>query len=102
MKWDLLKKHIKNAVKYLQKLIVRSEDSSLTFEGACSYVTQLSDLYDECKWDQLTPGLSALLDQSIEVIRKNVGKAKWVQMTLDEALWLKEHMPEIKFFKYAF
>lgn len=79
-----------------------SEDSPLTFEGACSYVTQLSDLYDECKWDQLTPGLSALLDQSIEVIRNNVDKAKWVQMTLDEALWLKEHMPEIKFFKYTF
>lgn len=79
-----------------------SEDSPLTFEGACSYVTQLSDLYGECKWDQITSRLSKLLDQSIEVIRNNVGRAKWVQMTLDEAMWLREHMPEIKFFKYTF
>lgn len=75
------------------------EENKLSFEGACSYVTQLSDLYDEQGWDQLTPGLSALLDQSIDVIRDNVNKAKWVQMTLNEALWLREHMPEITFVK---
>lgn len=79
-----------------------AEDGKLSFEGACSYVNQLSDLYDEQGWDQLTPGLSALLDQSIEVIKDNVNKEKWVKMTLDEALWLRENMPELTFFKSSF
>ena len=70
-----------------------------TFEGACSFVDQLSDLYDENDWRQLTPGLAAMLNQSIDILKRNLNKAKWVQMTLDNAEYLKENMPEITFFK---
>lgn len=76
-----------------------NEDGQLSFDGACSYVNQLSDLYDERGWRQLTPGLSSLLDQSIEVLKQNVDKAKWVKMTLSDAEYLKDHMPKITFFK---
>lgn len=71
----------------------------LSFDGACSFVDQLSDLYDDEEWRQLTPGLSALLDQSIEVIKKNNKQENWIRMTLDNALYLREHMDEIKFVK---
>ena len=59
----------------------------------------MSDLYDDEGWRQLTPGLSALLDQSIEVIKKNATQENWIQMTLDNALYLREHMDEISFVK---
>ena len=71
----------------------------LSFDGACSFVDQLSDLYDDEGWRQLTPGLSVLLDKSIEVIKKNNSHENWVQMTLDNALYLREHMDEIEFVK---
>lgn len=72
----------------------------LSFDGACSFIDQLSDLYDDEGWRQLTPGLSALLDQSIEVLKKNVDRQEnWIQMTLDNALYLREHMDEIAFVK---
>ena len=48
----------------------------LSFDGACSFVDQLLDLYDDEGWRQLTPGLSVLLDQSIEVIKKNAEQEK--------------------------
>lgn len=75
------------------------DDIDLTFDGACSFVNQLSDLYDEEQWRQLTPGLSSLLDKSIDVIKQNVDKAKWVKITLDDAEYLREHMPQITFFR---
>ena len=74
-------------------------NKQLSFDGACSFVDQLSDLYDEEGWRQLTPGLLVLLDTSIEVIKNNVGSEKWIQMTLDNALYLREHMHEIEFVK---
>ena len=79
-----------------------NENGKLSFEGACSFVNQLSDIYDEHGWRQLTPGLSSLLDQSIEVLKQNLDRAKWVKMTLDDAEYLKEHMPVITFFKDTF
>ena len=83
------------------QLINEDEDGKkeLSFDGACSFVDQLSDLYDDEGWRQLTPGLSALLDQSIEVIKKNTKQENWIQMTLDNALYLREHMDEISFVK---
>ena len=75
------------------------QHESLSFDGACSFVDQLSDLYDDEGWRQLTPGLSSLLDKSIEVIKQNIGSENWIQMTLDNAVYLKEHMPEITFVK---
>ena len=83
------------------QLINEDEPSKreLSFDGACSFVDQLSDLYDDEGWRQLTPGLSAMLDQSIEVIKKNAEQEKWIQMTLDNALYLREHMDEISFVK---
>lgn len=71
----------------------------LSFDGACSFVDQLSDLYDDEGWRQLTPGLSVLLDKAIEVIKKNSEQENWIQMTLDNAIYLREHMDEIKFVK---
>ena len=78
---------------------VESSKKELSFDGACSFVDQLSDLYDDEGWRQLTPGLSTLLDQSIEVIKNNAEQEKWIQMTLDNALYLREHMDEISFVK---
>ena len=76
-----------------------SSKKELSFDGACSFVDQLSDLYDDEGWRQLTPGLSAMLDQSIEVITKNARTENWIQMTLDNALYLRDHMAEITFVK---
>ena len=83
------------------QLINEDEDGKkeLSFDGACSFVDQLSDLYDDKGWRQLTPWLSALLDHSIEVIKKNTKQENWIQMTLDNALYLREHMDEILFVK---
>ena len=78
-----------------------NEDASqqLSFDGACSFIDQLSDLYDEENWRQLTPGLSAMLDASIDVIENANNREKWVQMTLNNAKYLREHMPKITFIK---
>lgn len=89
-------------------LIKESDDSNneipeaLSFDGACSFVNQLSDLYDEEQLDQLTPGLSSLLDTSIKVLHANINNAKWVKMTLDNAKFLRSHISEIKPFKHNF
>lgn len=89
-------------------LIKESDDidskisETLSFDGACSFVNQLSDLYDEEQLDQLTPGLSSLLDASIKVLHANLNNAKWVKMTLDNAKFLRNHISEIKPFKHNF
>lgn len=72
-----------------------SANSPSTFKEACSFVEQLSELYDEDEWRQLTPGLSSMLDTSIEILKANDSKADWVKLTLDDALYLREHMPEV-------
>ena len=76
-----------------------SNDGPTTFKGACSFVNQLSDLYDEEGWRQLTPGLSSMLNTSIEILKNNIDKAEWVKMTLDDAMYLREHMPGITLIK---
>lgn len=81
------------------QMINENKSSQLSFDGACSFIDQLSDLYDEEDWRQLTPGLSAMLDASIDIIEKSENRENWVKMTLDNAKYLKEHMPKITFVK---
>lgn len=78
------------------------DKKDISFEGACSFVNQLSDLYDEENWRQLTPGLSSLLSTSIHILENNLDRAKWVKVTLDDARYLKDHMSEITFIKNPF
>lgn len=70
----------------------------LSFEGACSFVNQLSDMYDEEGIRQLPPTLSAVLDQSIEILKSNVNRAKWVKMTLSDAEYLRQNISTIELF----
>lgn len=68
----------------------------LSFKGACSFVNQLSDMYDEEGIRQLPPQLSAVLDQSIGVLKDNIGYAKWVQTTLADAEYLRQHISSVE------
>jgi hypothetical protein len=68
----------------------------LSFKGACAFVNQLSDMYDEEGLRQLPPQLSAVLDQSIDILEDNIGYAKWVQMTLNDAKYLRQHISTIE------
>lgn len=62
---------------------------------ASSFVNQLSDLHDEKGWRELTPGLSDELGTAIQTLEKYKEYAPWVQYTLENALSLRELMPEI-------
>ena len=53
-------------------------------------------MYDEEGIRQLPPQLSAVLDQSIEVLEDNINYAKWVQTTLDDAKYLRSHILSIE------
>ena len=66
-----------------------------TFNGACSFVNQLSDLYDEKNFRQLTPGLASLLEQSIEILRININFQPWVSRTLENAEYLRDNTDRI-------
>lgn len=66
------------------------------FHYAVSFVDQLSDLYDEEGFRDLTPGLADDLDSSIKILEKYKNHKDWVKNTLDNALNLKELMPRIK------
>lgn len=66
-----------------------------SFKGACSFVNQLSDLYDEKNFRQLTPGLVSLLEQSIEILKTNINLYPWVSRTLDNAEYLRDNTDRI-------
>ena len=77
-------------------LLKESGDELKDFHYAVSFVDQLSDLYDEEGLRDLTPGLAKDLDLAIKTLEKYKHHKDWVQYTLDNALNLKELMPEIK------
>lgn len=66
-----------------------------SFKGACSFVNQLSDMYDEENLCQLPPGLSSMLDQSIDILKDNLNTASWVSKTLEDAEYLRENISTI-------
>lgn len=66
---------------------------------AASFINQLSDLYDEDGFRELTPGLSAELDTAMETLDKYKHQESWVKYTLATAHSLRELMPEIKPFQ---
>lgn len=86
-------KSILNGISSLNESFIGKK---LSFKGACSFVNQLSDMYDEEGIRQLPPQLSAVLDQSIEVLEDNINYAKWVQTTLDDAKYLRSHISSIE------
>lgn len=63
---------------------------------AVSFVDQLTDLYDEEGFRDLTPGLSAELDASIETLEKHLTQRTWVKHALSSARFLRESMPGIE------
>ena len=67
------------------------------FLSAVSFVDQLSDLYDEEGFRELTPSLSEYLDSSIETPRKYKDYKPWVERTLENAENLRELMPDLEF-----
>lgn len=93
-----------NRHEFNAQALAETDDKFLpgSFKGACSFVDQLSDLYDEQGWDQLTPGLSAMLDKSINILKQNTDKGTWVSQYIDNAEYLRENMPEITFVKNKF
>jgi hypothetical protein len=57
----------------------------------------MSDLYDEEGFRTLTPGLSGDLDVAIETLRQHKDEDKWISNMLENAISLRESMPEVKF-----
>lgn len=68
-----------------------------SFKAACSFVNQLSDMYDEQNLCQLPPGLSSMLDQSIDILKDNLDTAAWVSKTLEDAEYLRDNISTITY-----
>ena len=66
-----------------------------SFKAACSFINQLSDMYDEKNLCQLPPGLSSMLDQSIIILKDNLNTASWVNKTLEDAEYLRDNISTI-------
>lgn len=62
---------------------------------ASLFVRQLSALHDNTGCGDLTPGLSAELDASIQILENHVDWKPWVPATLEVARSLGEHMSSI-------
>lgn len=68
-----------------------------SFKAACSFVNQLSDMYDEQNLCQLPPGLLSMLDQSIDILKDNLDTASWVNKTLEDAEYLRDNISTITY-----
>lgn len=79
-----------------------SDSSRSDLDCAASFVNQLSDLYDEENLTQLTPGLSAEFDDSIEVLKAHVGEAEWISTTLELANYMRKKIPTVELFSSMF
>ena len=62
---------------------------------ASLFVRQLSALHDTRECNDLTPGLSAELDASIQLLEEHADGKPWVSATLEVARSLREHMASI-------
>lgn len=87
---------VKRAFFNNESLHENNENEPEDFHYAVSFVDQLSDLYDEEGFRSLTPGLSSELDSAIDILTKYKNYEDWVHHTLDNALNLKELMPQIQ------
>lgn len=81
----------------LSKKVLESRNTSDDLAYASSFVEQLSDLTDEKRIIEMSPQLSAVLDESIEVLKKHIGEYDWVQDDYDTATYLREEIPVIRY-----
>lgn len=80
----------------LSESVLESKEYPEDLKYSSSFVNQLSDLFDEEEITELTPTLSAVLDSSINTLKRYIGKFDWVEKTYEFAKFLRKDIPEMK------